>query len=134
RAAHSSFEATAAICEMTNFWLASATVTTSTMEALPIITPSDVRIARSLFARSASIATDIVSRISIVAFGPEFSRSHGQNQFLALPQPLQLFLSHFVFWIQFQHAFKFLRGLFHLVLIFKKPSQPGVGRGRPRIS
>ena len=66
--AHNRFEPTASICEMTNFWLVSATVTTRTMEALPIITPNDVRIARSLFARSASIATDIVSRISIVVF------------------------------------------------------------------
>src|SRR2546429_7132828 len=66
--AHNRFEPTASICEMTNFWLVSATVTTSTMEALPIITPSDVRSERTLFARSASIATDIDWRISIVAF------------------------------------------------------------------
>jgi len=43
------------------------------MEALPIITPSEVRIARNLFARNASIATDIVSRMSIVDPWLEFS-------------------------------------------------------------
>src|ERR1700682_3650251 len=47
---------------MTNFLLVRATVTTSTMEALPIITPSEVSAARSLLARNASMATDTVSR------------------------------------------------------------------------
>src|SRR5438445_420668 len=38
-----------------NVLLVSATVTTSTIEALPIITPSDVRMAPSLFARIACL-------------------------------------------------------------------------------
>src|SRR6266404_9627817 len=54
------------IWEMTNLRLVRATVTTRTMEALPMMTPRDVRIARSLLLRSASIATERVSRRSIM--------------------------------------------------------------------
>src|SRR5260370_5268140 len=125
------------ICESTNFLLVSATVTTRTMEALPIITPSDVRIARNLFARSASIATDTVSRISIIALCPEFSGGSVRRplmSLLALPHPLQRFLRHFVLWIQVQCALKFHRGLFHLVLVFEEAPQPGVCRGSSRVS
>ena len=52
----------ASIWPITYFWLVSATVTTSTIEALPMMTPSDVRIARNLLARRASMATERVSR------------------------------------------------------------------------
>src|SRR5258708_7160519 len=117
--------------------LVRATVTTSTMEALPIITPSDVRIARSLFARSASIATDTVSRISILALRPEFSRGSFRQPLLkpSTPfQPLQRFLRRFVFWVQFQRALKFLRCVFDPALVFEEARQPRVCRGRSRIS
>src|ERR1700730_4996898 len=60
--AHTRFEPTPSICEMTNFLLVKATVTTSTMDALPIITPREVSDARSLLLRNASMATDTVSR------------------------------------------------------------------------
>jgi len=53
--------------EMTNLRLVRATVTTRTMEALPMMTPREVRIARSLLLRRASMATDNVSRRSIMA-------------------------------------------------------------------
>src|SRR5260370_26169616 len=110
------------ICESTNFLLVRATLTTRTMEALPIITPSDVRIARSLFARSASIATDTVSRMSIIALCPEFSGEFFRKPLLelsALLQPFQSFLRHFVLWIQFQCTIKFLPFVFHVALVFE---------------
>ena len=49
--AQTRLEPTPSICEITNFLLVSATVTTSTMEALPMITPRDVSVARSLLER-----------------------------------------------------------------------------------
>src|ERR1700686_5127787 len=51
---------------MTNFLLVKATVTTSTMDALPIITPREVSAARNLLLRNASMATDTVSRRCMV--------------------------------------------------------------------
>src|ERR1700681_489490 len=60
--AHTRFEPTPSICEMTNFLLVKATVTTSTIDALPIITPREVSAARNLLLRNASKATDTVSR------------------------------------------------------------------------
>ena len=80
------------ICESTNFLLVSATVTTSTIEALPMMTPSDVSIARTLFARSASTATDTVSRQSIIASHRYFLREfEGSQPWLIF----QRFLSRF---------------------------------------
>src|SRR6202051_1527976 len=60
--AHTRFEPTPSICEITNFLLVNATVTTSTMDALPMITPREVSAARNLLLRNASKATDTVSR------------------------------------------------------------------------
>src|SRR6266852_5037186 len=103
------------------------------MEALPIITPSDVRIARSLFARSASIATDTVSRMSIIALRPEFSRGYFRQPLLklsALLESLECFLRHFILWIQFQRALKFLRCVFPPALVFEHAPEPRVCRRR----
>src|SRR5260370_39242661 len=131
------FDPILSIWESTNFLLVRATVTTRTMEALPIITPSDVRIARSLFARSASIATDIVSRMSIITLCPEFSGGVFRQPPLklsALLQPFQSFLRHFVLWIQFQCALKFLHCVFHVALVFEEPPEPRACRARSRGS
>src|SRR5260370_17209497 len=131
------FDPILSIWESTNFLLVRATVTTRTMVALRIITPNDVRIARSLFARSASIATDIVSRMSIIALCPEFSGGFFRQPLLklsALLQPFQSFLRHFVLWIQFQCALKFLHCVFHVALVFEEPPEPRVCRSPPRLS
>jgi len=96
------------ICESTNFLLVSATVTTSTIEALPMMTPSDVSIARTLFARSASIATETVSRQSIIASHRCFLREFEELQpweFSAFLEPFQRFLRHLVLGIELQRSF-----------------------------
>src|SRR5215470_18310361 len=92
----------ASIWERTNVLLVAATVTTRTMEALPMITPSDVSMARSLLARKASMATVTVSRIFMVFYcsnSPE-SELERFGETLAFFEFLQLFLRHLVLWIE----------------------------------
>src|SRR5208282_1288760 len=139
--AHTTFDPTASICEITNFLLVSATVTTSTIEALPIITPSDVSIARNLFARKASIDTDSVSFKSIMKFYLSGSIPHGPDR-PALPSRPSLILFHspqlfahaLVLRIQLQRRPVFLRRQFLLASALIQPSQPLMHRRIPRIT
>src|SRR5438445_7030205 len=107
------------ICESTNFLLVSATVTTSTIEALPMMTPSEVSIARSLFARSAAMATVKVSWKSIMA--------------LVAPQALQCFVGEPILRFQVQRLLIFpFRGS-GFVLIFLDAAQPIMRHGLRRV-
>src|SRR5216684_7542184 len=124
--AQTRLEPVASIWPSTNFRLVSATVTTNTIDALPIITPSEVRIARSLFPRSASIATDNVSRKSIMA-RPSAVRS------FALPQPLQRFPRALAFRLQLQRRLVFPDGRLRLVLVLVQPPQPLMRAATARI-
>src|ERR1700676_3288361 len=131
---------------MTNFLLVSATVTTSTIDALPIITPNDVSIARNLFARSASIDTDSVSFKSIMKFySPcfyllESPEAHMKEKTRAawfraltsiLLDPLERLAGAFVFRIQLQRRLIFFSRRFLLSLVLIQAPQPLV---RHRIS
>src|ERR1700681_4320943 len=137
--AQTRFDPTASICEMTNFLLVSATVTTSTIDALPIITPNDVSIARNLFARSASIDTDSVSFKSIMKFySPcfyllESPEAHMKEKTRAawfraltsiLLDPLERLAGAFVFRIQLQRRLIFLYRRFLLSLVLIQAPQP----------
>src|SRR5258707_1379017 len=126
------------ICESTNFLLVSATVTTSTIEALPMMTPSDVSIARTLFARSASTATDTVSRQSIIVrhryFLKEFEQFQAWLKFSASLEPLQGILRHLVFGIEPQRSFILFHRIFRLVFVFGELPYPCMGGCRPRVS
>src|SRR5207245_2627331 len=53
---------------------------------------------------------------------------------LALFQPLQRFLRHFVLWIQFECVLKFILGCFSLALFLVEAPQPRVRCGRPGIT
>src|SRR5882757_2959181 len=109
---------------MTNFWLVSATVTTSTMEALPIITPIDVSTARTLLARKASTATATASRMCICVL--KKSRS-------VPSELLQRFLGRLVLGVQFQGRLIFAARAGRILLDLQEPPQPVMGNPRARI-
>src|SRR5215472_16154631 len=126
----------ASIWERTNVLLVAATVTTRTMEALPMITPSDVSMARSLLARKASMATVKVSRIFMVFYcsnSPE-SELERFGETLAFFEFLQLFLCHLVLWIESKRILEFFLRFFHLVPAYVQAPQPNVPRCRRRIA
>src|SRR5271163_2610583 len=111
--AQTRFEPTLSIWEITNFLLVSATVTTSTIEALPMITPREVSMARILLARRASTATENVSRKSIMRFhqNSEKTCSTGILTFggaLILLRPFQAFARELILGIEF-HGLLILR-------------------------
>src|SRR5437899_3752793 len=109
---------------MTNFWLVNATVTTSTMEALPIITPMEVSTARTLLARKASTATATASRMCICV--PKISRS-------VLSELLQRFLGRLVLGVQFQGRLIFAARAGRILLDLQQPPQPVMGNPGARI-
>src|SRR5215472_10649681 len=126
----------ASIWERTNVLLVAATVTTRTMEALPMITPSDVSMARSLLARKASMATVTVFRIFMVFYcsnSPE-SELERFGETLAFFEFLQLFLRHLVLWIESKRILEFFLRFFSLVLALVQASQPNVRRRRRGIA
>src|SRR5258708_1632542 len=114
----------ASICEITNFWLVSATVTTSTMEALPMITPMDVSTARTLFARKASTATASASRMCI--YLPKNSRS-------VFPELLQGLLRRLVLAVQFQRRLIFRPRSHRILPALLQPPQPVMSGPGARI-
>src|SRR6202049_264247 len=91
-----------------------------------MITPSEVRIARSLLARKASMATDRVSRTSIMA------RPSGVGS-SAFFQPLQGFPRVFVFRIQFERCFIFFDCWLRLALVLVQSSDPFVRAPSMRV-
>src|SRR5262249_1376293 len=127
---------------MTYFRLVSATVTTNTIDALPMITPSDVSAARNLFARKASMATVTISRTAIIAISG-LLRLQEKTVSRCWPRPtrsqlglaffFQRFLRHFVFRIQLQGGLVF-RGCFAVFpLLLMQPAQPVVRHRRTRV-
>src|ERR1700720_2979898 len=102
-----------------------------------MITPSDVRMARILLARRASMATDRVSRTAIMATlasrPVSWTELRVQSQLptssiCAAPsillQPLQRFAGVFAFRIEFQRSLVFADGRLRLTLILIHPAQP----------
>src|SRR5271163_2105186 len=123
--AHTRFEPTLSIWEMTNFLLVSATVTTRTIEALPMMTPREVSMARILLARRASTATENVSRKSIMQMHLNSARKHTRTGSFAigggsiLLHPFQAFVRDLVFGVEFHRLLIFEQRGFSLILFFK---------------
>src|SRR3989442_6799411 len=144
------YEPMLSICARTNLRPVSATVTTSTMHALPMTTPNAVKQARSLFARRASIETDSVSRRSIIPFhsGNRKTIPYGSIfQFVEtrllegsctvsgspdFRQMLQRFLCGLVLGIKLDGGLVFRHGSGGLALLFEKAAQPVVHCGKSR--
>src|SRR5277367_4764006 len=112
-----------------------------------MITPSDVRMARILFARSASMATVRVSRTAIMATlasrGAPQTELRVQSQLptssiCAAPsillQPLHRFAGIFAFRIEFQRSLVFADRCLRLALILVQPAEPLVRFPGARIA
>src|SRR5580693_2015182 len=102
-----------------------------------MITPSDVKMARILLARKASMATDRVSRTAIMATLASRQDSWTElriesqlptSSICAAPsillQPLQPFAGVFAFRIEFQRSLVFADGCLRLALILIQSAQP----------